>query len=307
LIALGVKEGDEVIVPSHTFFATWLAVIKAGAIPVAADINNETYLIDPGSVEKCISHKTRAVIPVHLYGLPADVDAIRAVCRGRGIYVIEDAAQAHGAEYKGLPIGALSDITAWSFYPGKNLGAFGDGGAVTSNNADLVNRVRTLSNYGSSKKYTHDYIGSNSRMDPIQAAILLVKLNHLPEWNDLRFKFALEYNNELAQLKPFGDNKYSLTLPVIEDSIRRSACHLYVVRTKCRDELQKRLSDGGIETLIHYPIPPHKQPAMTGLRYIIKDEIAYRVESLSKEILSLPIGPHLLSTAPVISALSAHK
>lgn len=305
LIAVGVKAGDEVIVPSHTFFATWLAVIKAGAIPVAADVDDETYLIDLKSIENCISTKTRVIIPVHLYGLPADIDAIRAICRGREISIVEDAAQAHGAEYKGRPVGGLSDITAWSFYPGKNLGAFGDAGAVTSNNADLVNRVRTLSNYGSSQKYRHDLIGSNSRLDPIQAAVLLVKLSYLRRWNEVRFKFALEYNSELSKLNAAPDYNLSLTLPIIEDAWRRSACHLYVVKSPDRDTLQRGLLRHGVETLIHYPLPPHKQAAMSGVEFLITEEVENRVESLSKEVLSLPIGPHLPSIDPVISTIRA--
>jgi len=282
LRALDVGPGDEVIVPSHTFIATWLAVSQTGARPVPVEPLEATYNIDPANVESAITPRTKAILPVHLYGQPVDLDPILDIARTHGLSIVEDAAQAHGARYKGRRIGAHGDIVAWSFYPGKNLGAMGDGGAVTTNDTDLADRVRTLRNYGSRKKYLNEVRGLNSRLDPLQAAILSVKLKYLDEWNGRRSRIAERYLDNLSET--------DLGLPEVP-KWADSSWHLFVVRHPDRDELQRKLADSGIDTLIHYPIPPHQQPAHEDL--LIRDDSLGVASSLANSVLSLPIGPHM--------------
>lgn len=282
LRALDVGTGDEVIVPSNTYIATWLAVSAVGAHPVAVEPDPATHNIDPDRIEAAITSRAKVILPVHLYGQPADLDPILAIARSRGIAVIEDAAQAHGARYQGTRIGAHSDAVCWSFYPGKNLGAFGDGGAVTTSRADVADRVRVLRNYGSRTKYVNEVQGVNSRLDELQAAYLRVKLRHLDEWNARRRDIAGRYLAELSDLP-------GITLPAVLGGVE-PVWHLFVVAVEDRDALQHRLADDRIETLIHYPIPPFRQAAYPlyphGDALPIADRLAARV-------LSLPIGPHL--------------
>lgn len=282
LMAMGIGAGDEVIVPSNTFIATWLAVSQSGARPVPAEPLESTYNLDPSAVEAAITPRTKAIVPVHLYGQPADLDPILAIARAHGLLVLEDAAQAHGACYRGRPIGGHGDAAAWSFYPGKNLGGLGDGGAVTTNDPALAERIRILRNYGSSVKYVHQLPGINSRLDPVQAVALRIKLCHLPEWNDRRKLIAARYQTELADT--------GLILPVVPEWAE-PVWHLYVVRCTRRNALQSRLQDRGIGTQIHYPIPPHLQEAyrdsgMERGRFPI-------AERLADTVLSLPIGPQM--------------
>lgn len=282
LRALGVGRGDEVIVPSNTYIATWLAVSQCGATPIPVEPDPATHNIDPARIEAAITTRTRGILPVHLYGMPADLDPILSIAGARGLWVLEDAAQAHGARYKGRRIGAHGSAVAWSFYPGKNLGALGDGGAVTTNDPALADRLRLLRNYGSRRKYHNELKGWNSRLDPIQAAILRVKLTHLDEWNARRQDVAMHYLSAL--------NNTSIGLPVVP-SWASPAWHLFVIRSQRREALQASLSQQGIETLIHYPIPPHRQPAYRELSLAEGDmPIA---EQLAREVLSLPMGPHL--------------
>lgn len=281
LRAYGVGRGDDVIVPSHTFIATWLAVTLTGATPVPVDPPDDaTYTISPDQIEAAISPRTRAIIPVHLYGCPADMTPIMRIASRHGLKVIEDAAQAHGARYLDRRVGSLGDAAGFSFYPGKNLGAFGDGGAITTNDAELRDRLRSLRNYGSSAKYVHDVQGLNSRLDPLQAAMLRVKLRKLDEWNARRRILAERYRERLTGT--------GLLQPEIPDGCE-SVFHLFVIRTTRRDLLQAGLRQAGIETLIHYPIPPHRQGAynrMQGQDFPV-------AERLAGEVLSLPMGPHL--------------
>jgi len=277
----GIGAGDEVIVPSNTYIATWLAVNQAGARPVPVEPDAATCNLDPRLVERAISPRTRAIIAVHLYGLPADMAPIVEIGRACGIKVIEDAAQSHGARYKGRRAGALGDAAGFSFYPSKNLGAFGDGGAVVTDDARLAERVAALRNYGSKKRYEHDLPGCNSRLDEVQAALLRVRLSRLDEWNARRRAVAKLYGSLLSKLP--------LTLPR-ETADAEHAWHLYVVRTVERDALQRHLESRGVGTLIHYPVPPHLQPAY---RDLAKNEGAFPIsEAIHREVLSLPIGPH---------------
>jgi len=280
LRAMNIGKGDEVIVPSNTFVATWLAVSQCGAIPVPVEPDERTYNIDPLKIESVITERTKAIIPVHLYGQPADLDLVLMIARKYGLLVLEDAAQAHGAKYKNTRIGGHGDIVAWSFYPGKNLGALGDGGAITTNNSEFAERVRTLRNYGSKVKYVHEMKGYNSRLDPVQAAVLRVKLRHLEQWNMRRSAVAQVYNREL--------NDTLLQLPWVSD-FSEPVWHLYVVRHPNRDCFQERLGKAGVNTLIHYPIPPHRQKAYADYNH----KSLPVAEKLSDEIISLPIGPHL--------------
>lgn len=283
LCAYGIGPGDEVIVPSHTFIATWLAVTYAGAIPVPVETPDDaTYTISPELIEAAITPTTRAIIPVHLYGRTADMAPIKRIAARNELKVIEDAAQAHGARYQCCRAGSLGDAAAFSFYPAKNLGAFGDGGAITTSDAELAAKLRALRNYGSSAKYVHDTIGINSRLDPLQAAMLRVKLRYLDEWNARRLSLAECYRQHLA-----GTN---VLLPVASDGFE-SVYHLFVIRTPHRDMLQAGLKDAGMETLIHYPIAPHKQGAYGSMQ----GHILPVAERLSSEVLSLPMGPHLSS------------
>lgn len=282
LLALGVGPGDEVIVPSNTYIATWLAVSQCGATPIPVEPDAATYNIDPARIEAAITPRTKVILPVHLYGQPCDIDPILAIARKHGLNVVEDGAQAHGARYKGKRIGAHGDVVAWSFYPGKNLGAFGDGGAVTTDDVVLADRIRVLRNYGSRVKYVNDVRGFNSRLDPIQAALLRVKLKVLDTWNDRRVVIASRYQAALANTE--------LTIPLVPDWAE-PAWHLYVVQHPQRDALQKTLSEAGIGTLIHYPIPPHLQKAYAIAGYI-KGQFP-KAERVANQCLSLPMGPHL--------------
>lgn len=282
LRALGVGPGDEVIVPSNTYIATWLAVSYTGATPVPVESDPRTYNLDPERVEDAITQRTRAIIPVHLYGQPADMEPIMAVAQRCGISVLEDAAQAHGARYKGKPVGSLGHAAGWSFYPGKNLGAFGDGGAVTTNDDDLADQIRVLRNYGSREKYVHEAVGVNSRLDEIQAAVLRVKLRHLDAWNERRRKVARTFLTELADT--------GLTLPYVPEWVT-PVWHLFVVSTQWRDALKQMLHEAGVGTLVHYPIAPHLQAAYRHLR--LGTGMAPQVETTSRQVLSLPMGPHL--------------
>jgi dTDP-4-amino-4,6-dideoxygalactose transaminase len=282
LRALAIGPGDEVIVPSNTYIATWLAVSTVGATPVPVEPDPATFNIDPARIEAAITERTRAIIPVHLYGQPADLDPILEIARRRGLFVVEDAAQAQGARYKGQRIGAHGDVVCWSFYPGKNLGAMGDGGAVTTDRADLADRIRMLRNYGSREKYVNDIKGVNSRLDPLQAAILRVKLARLDEWNERRRDIARAYGDALGGA--------GLTLPRTPDWAE-PAWHLYVVRSPERESLRARLGAAGVGTLIHYPIPPHMQEAYRELGYA-RDDLPW-ARRLADEALSLPIGPHM--------------
>ena len=282
LRAMDVGPGDEVIVPSNTYIATWLAVSQCGATPVPVEPDNRTYNIDPASIAAAITSRTKVILPVHLYGQPADLEPILAIARKHGLRVLEDGAQAHGARYKGQRIGGHGDAVAWSFYPGKNLGAIGDGGAVTTNDPVIAERIRMLRNYGSNIKYVNEVKGFNSRLDPIQAAILRVKLKHLDAWNDRRRGIAQHFQDTLM-----GS---SLVLPHVPEWAE-PVWHLFVVRHLQRDELAARLNDMGIGTLIHYPIPPHKQAAYAELNFPL--ESFPKAAKMAKEVLSLPIGPHL--------------
>ncbi len=284
LRAMGVGAGDEVIVPSNTYIATWLAVSQCGATPVPVEPVEATYNLDPSRIEAAITARTKVILPVHLYGQPADLDPILAIARKHGLRVLEDAAQAQGARYKGRRIGAHGDAVAWSFYPGKNLGALGDAGAVTTDDPALADRIRVLRNYGSRVKYVNEVQGYNSRLDPIQAAVLRVKLRHLDAWNARRAAVAKAY---LDGLRDTG-----LMLPHVPD-FAEPAWHLFVIRHPQRDALQKRLGEAGIGTLIHYPIPPHKQSAYAAASFSAD---AFPVASrIADEVLSLPMGPHLSS------------
>ena len=296
LLALGIGPGDEVIVPSNTYIATWLAVSQCGAIPVPVEPLESTFNIDPGRIEAAITPRTKVILPVHLYGQPADLDLILAIARKHDLRVLEDGAQAHGARYKGKRIGAHGDVVAWSFYPGKNLGAYGDGGAITTNNPDIADRIRVLRNYGSRVKYVNEVQGYNSRLDPVQAAVLRVKLKVLDAWNARREKIATRYTAALTGT--------SLPLPIVQ-VWAEPVWHLYVVQSQWRDNLQKTLGEAGIGTLIHYPIPPHLQQAYAKAGYI-KGQFPI-AERLANQVLSLPIGPQLddMSVAAVIAALNA--
>lgn len=282
LRALDIGPGDEVIVPSNTFIATWLAVSMCGATLVPVEPDETTCNIDPNLLEMAITSRTKVILPVHLYGQPADLNPILAIARRYNLKVLEDAAQAHGAQYNGRRIGGHGDIAAWSFYPGKNLGALGDGGAVTTNDPDLAERVRALRNYGSRIKYVNEVQGFNSRLDPIQAACLGVKLRHLDEWNERRKILATRYNEALS------DGRYGL--PHVPEWAN-PVWHLYVIRTSKRDELQSCLGRQGIGSQVHYPIPPHLQQAYAELGYKRGDFPI--TETLADELLSLPMGPHL--------------
>ncbi len=291
LRAYDIGAGDEVIVPSHTFIATWLAVSYAGATPVPVEPDPETFNIAPERIEAAITSKTKAVVPVHLYGQPADMDSILCIARKHGLKVIEDNAQAHGARYKGRRTGSLGDAAATSFYPAKNLGSFGDAGAVTTDDEDLVHRVRSLRNYGSSEKYHHDFQGFNSRMNELQAAFLRVKLRRLDEWNSRRRAVATRYLDEL-------DDMVELKLPSVP-KWAEPVWHIFAVRHENRDEFQDYLSKVGVNTLIHYPIPPHLSGAYAKAGW--KPGDFPMAETIAKAELSLPIGPHLEPTVQEIA------
>jgi dTDP-4-amino-4,6-dideoxygalactose transaminase len=282
LRAMDVGPGDEVIVPGMTFVATWLAVTATGATPVPVDVDPETSNLDASLLEAAVSPRTRVVVPVHLFGRPASMVAILAIARRHGLRVLEDAAQAHGARVGGRRAGSLADAAAWSFYPSKNLGAMGDAGAVTSDDPQLLERVRLLRNYGSQERYRHETAGVNSRLDEVQAAVLRAKLPHLDEWNSRRAGIAAAYLRGLA-----GSG---LELPPVPAPGEHS-WHLFVVRHPERDRIRRDLAEAGIQTLIHYPTPPHLQHAYAELG-LARGSLP-RSESQAERGLSLPIGPHL--------------
>ncbi len=295
LRAYGIGSGDDVIVPANTYIATWLAVSHAGARVVPVEPSSRTFNLDPDRLDAAITPRTRAIVAVHLYGQPADMTAIVEFAQRHGLKVVEDAAQGHGGRYRGRRVGGLGDAAGWSFYPGKNLGAFGDAGAVTTNDEQLAERLRVLRNYGSQAKYYNEVKGMNSRLDPLQAAFLQVKLKHLDEWNERRRCVAHTYLDGLHAIP-------ELTLPFVPDWAE-PAWHLFVVRHPQRELLQQHLRQAGIETLIHYPVPPHLSTAYADCgwpsgAFPITEEIAHSV-------LSLPIGPTLdaIAAAQTVSAV----
>ncbi len=292
LRGMDIGPGDEVIVPSNTYIATWLAVSYVGATPVPVEPDALTYNLDPLRIEAAVTSRTKAVLPVHLYGQPAEMDMINIIADRHGLKVIEDVAQAHGARYKGRRTGGLGHAAGFSFYPGKNLGALGDGGAVTTDDDALAERIRTLRNYGSQQKYVNKEKGFNSRLDELQAAFLRVKLPRLDEWNERRRLVAQQY---LAAL-----NKDLLQLPSLAKDVE-PVWHLFVVRTEKRQQLQDKLQAAGIGTLIHYPIPPHMQQAYLELGFIDGDFPL--AEKMATELLSLPIGPHM--DAEIVALVAA--
>ena len=298
LKAWDIGEGDEVIVPSNTYIATWLAVSYAGAKPIPVEPDIRTFNIDPALIEEKITKRTKAIIPVHLYGMPADMDPIMDLAEKYDLKVLEDSAQAHSAVYGNKKCGSLGTASAFSFYPGKNLGAFGDGGAITTNDPDLAEKVRCLSNYGSKIKYYNEYKGYNCRLDEIQAAILRAKLPYLDEWNRKRHLVAKEYykiDNPKINLPYQGlqrenlqDDKICFVQPY--SGIKSIPCwHQYVIMSEKRNDLQKYLNSLDIETMIHYPVPPHKQKA-----YSMMNNLSFPLaEQIAKQCLSLPINPFI--------------
>ena len=293
LHAWGVGSGDEVIVPSNTYIATWLAVTHTGARPVPVEPDPATFNIDPARIAAAITPRTRAVIAVHLYGQPASMHEINDIARKHGIQVLEDAAQAHGARYHGRRTGGLGDAAGFSFYPGKNLGALGDAGAITTNDADLADRVRVLRNYGSRKKYHNEVLGFNSRLDELQSSFLRVQLKFLDSDNSRRRAIADRYRSGLQGLS-------GLELPAVMDGSDH-VWHLYVVRHPNRSELAEKLSELGVGSMIHYPIPPHLQPAYADHGLMFGNlPIA---ETIHNHVLSLPMGP-TMSDAEINKVIS---
>ena len=283
LKAWGINKGDEVIVPANTYIATWLAVTYTGAIVVPVEPDESTYNIDPSKIERAITRKTKAIIAVHLYGQPADMLAINAIAKKYKLNVLEDAAQAHGAKCHGKRVGGLGDAAGISLYPGKNLGAFGDAGVVTTNDDETADKVRVLRNYGSRVKYHNEVVGYNSRLDELQAALLRVKLRHLDEWNERRRQVAQQYACNLAASK-------EILLPFVP-AWAESVWHLFVIRSQQRAKLQKRLADHEIGSLIHYPIPPHLSGTYQENGW---GRGTFPIsEKLADEVLSIPMGPHL--------------
>lgn len=279
LEAMGVGPGDEVIVPANTYIATWLAVSQCGARPVPAEPIEATYNLDPEAVEAAVTSKTKVILAVHLYGQPADLDALQTVATRHGLGLLEDAAQAHGARYKARRIGARGTAT-YSFYPSKNLGALGDGGALVTNDTEIAHKVGLLRNYGSAEKYVHKLKGVNSRLDPLQAAVLSAKMVHLDGWNIRRRSIAQRYTDAFSQA--------GLMTPFVP-SWAEPVWHLYVLRHPDRDGFRQRLAEAGVATVIHYPIPPHRQEAYTDLGHA---QGAFPLsERLAQEVISLPMCP----------------
>ena len=281
LKALGIDKNSEVITVSHTFVSTVDSIVRCGAKPVFVDVEPDTYCIDTAKIEEKITERTKAILPVHLYGHPADLDEVLKIAKQHDLSVVEDACQAHGAEYKGRKVGSFGDVACFSFYPVKNLGACGDGGIVTTNESSLAERVKLLRNYGQSKKYHHDLVGINSRLDELQAAILRVKLSRLDEWNEKRRRLAELYKELLEHT--------DVVLP-FERTYAKHAYHLFVIRLAERDKCQRLLQKRGIQTQIHYPIPVHKQKAYTEFESAKDLSVT---EMICSEILSLPLYPSL--------------
>ena len=293
LRAVGIGPGHGVIVPAHTFAATWLAVVHAGAQPIPVDVDQETFNLDIAGVEDAITAETRAIVAVHLYGQPVDMDPLLDIARRHGIAVVEDASQAHGARYHGRRIGTLGAAASWSFYPSKNLGGIGDGGAITTNDSGVAERLRILRNYGASDEGRFEVAGFNSRLDETQAAVLRLKLARLDQWNGRRREIAAMYSEALSGT--------GLGLPV-EPSFAESVWHQFVLRSRRRDALRAHLERNGVPTAIHYPVPPHRQPVFArfaGYNLPVASAIA-------DEALSLPIGPHMSDgdVAHVIAAVN---
>ncbi len=282
LKSLEIGPGDEVIVPAHTFIASWIAIHRTGAKIVPVDVDNSSFNIDVDLILKKLTKKTKAIMPVHMYGQPCDMEGILKLAKKYNLKVIEDAAQAHGASYKNRPIGGIGDLTAWSFYPAKNLGAFGDGGAITTNSFKIYRKVKSLRSYGSVKKYENEIVGYNSRMDPVQATVLNIKLENLKLSNEKRKSLAEIYLNEL-------DNK-KILLPEI-NNWSQHAWHLFCVRHNKRNSIRKTLKEKKIETIVHYPIPPHLQKAFKNLKF--KKNSFPNTENISNNVFSLPLNPSL--------------
>ena len=295
LRALGIGTGDEVITVAHTFIATSEAISMTGARPVFVDIKEDTMLMDPALIEKAITPRTKAIVAVHLYGQPCDMDAIMQIAERHGLKVIEDAAQAHGARWRGRRVGSIGDAACFSFYPGKNLGAFGDAGAVVSNDVELLEKVRMLANHGRLEKYTHKMEGVNSRLDGLQAAILRVKLRHLDNWNESRRRHADFYFEAL--------NGGDLQMPVVHEHAE-PVWHLFVVRVSDRAGLQTTLKQEGIATGVHYPVPLHQQPAYED--FGIASESLPVTELVAGRVVSLPMYPELTSAQleTIVNAIS---
>lgn len=278
----GIGAGDEVVVPSNTYIASWLAVTMAGADPVPVEPEWDTCVINAKEIEAAITPRTKAIMAVHLYGHPCDMTSILEIASRHGLKVIEDAAQAHGAEFEGKRIGSHGDAVAWSFYPSKNLGALGDAGAVTTDDESLAKSIKTLRNYGSALRYVNEVTGYNNRLEEIHAAVLRVKLGSLAEWNSRREVLAVRYNDAFS-----GSG---LTLPVVRPNAKH-AWHLYTIRHPARDAIRNHLEKNGIGTLIHYPIPPHRQQAYA--QHKVAGQSLPIADRIHGEILSLPLGPHL--------------
>jgi len=281
--ALGIGEGDEVITTSHTFISTVDSIVRNGAIPVFVDIDLDTYCLDITKIEEKITKRTKAILPVHLYGHPADMDPIMAISLKHNLFVIEDACQAHGAIYKNKKVGGIGHIGCFSFYPTKNLGAYGDGGIAVTNNEQIANRLKKLRSYGQSKKYYHDFVGINSRLDEMQAAILRVKLKHLDKWNDSRRKIAKLYGKLLA-------NVGGIITPQ-EADYAKHVYHIYAIRTENRDDFMAALAENEVFCGIHYPIPLHLQGAYSSLGYKKGDFPV--IEKCCQQLVSLPMFPEL--------------
>jgi dTDP-4-amino-4,6-dideoxygalactose transaminase len=281
LKALGVDENSEVITVSHTFVSTVDSIVRCGATPVFIDVEPDTYCIDTAKIEEKITERTKAILPVHLYGHPADMDQVSKIANEHGLSVVEDACQAHGTEYRGKKVGSLGDAGCFSFYPVKNIGAYGDGGMVTTNDHSLAERVKMLRNYGSSKKYYYDLVGINSHLDELQAAILRVKLPRLDEWNEKRRRFAGLYKEILEQT--------DVVLPSERDYAKH-VYHRFVIRVAERDKCQQALQKEGIQTGIHYPMPVHKQKAYA--EFEDTKDLAV-TQTICNDILSLPVFPSL--------------
>ncbi|MCJ8347712.1 DegT/DnrJ/EryC1/StrS family aminotransferase [bacterium] len=287
------KDGDEVLVPANTYIASILSISSNNLVPKLIEPCLDSYNIDPNLIESSISKNTKAILVVHLYGQPAEMSIIKRIAKKYDLKIIEDAAQAHGASYCGSKVGGLGDAAGFSFYPGKNLGALGDGGAVTTNDTELAEVIRSISNYGSSEKYVNKYLGTNSRLDEMQASILKVKLKYLCGENEKRVEIAKFYLENITNI--------NLSLPIEMEGCK-SVWHLFVIRSKFRDQLQKKLLSYGIETLIHYPIPPHKQEA-----YSDWNKYSFPItEQIHNEVLSLPISPVLTldEVKYIVSALN---
>ena len=283
LLAYGIGAGDEVITVPNTFMATAEAITYCGARPVFVDVDESTYTMDPAGLEAAITPQTKAIIPVHLFGQPADMDPILELARKHGLFVIEDAAQAHGARYKGRRAGTMGDVGCFSFYPGKNLGAFGEAGAVITNSAEVQNKIRTLRDHGQARKYHHNEIGWNCRMDGIQGAVLSVKLKHIDQGNAMRRRHALEYDRALR-------GSEGVILPVVA-SYAEHVYHIYAIRVQDREEASYVLTEKGIQFGVHYPVPIHRQKAYRHLGY---GEGAFpAAEQMAREVISLPMFPEL--------------